>query len=64
VRQEIGKAEILVYKTHMRADTQRFGHLDQAFPVHFTLLKLDLRMGGAHDQINGPGQAATILGMA
>ena len=55
VLQEVGKAEILVDETHVRADAQRFGHFDQALPVDFALLPLDLRVGGADDQINGLG---------
>ncbi len=52
VLQQVGKAEILVHEAHVRADAQRFGHLDQAFAVDFALVTLDLRVGDAHDQVN------------
>ena len=64
MHQKVGKAEILVHKTHVLADAQRFGHLDQAFPVSLALMELDLRMGGADDQVDGLGKAATTRGMA
>ena len=62
VLQEVGKAEILVDETHVLADAQRFGHLDQALAIDFAFLALDLRMGGAHDQINGLGTGGHDLG--
>ena len=55
VLQQFGKAEILVDETHMRADAQRLGHLDQALAIDLALLTLDLRVGGAHDQVHDVG---------
>src|SRR5208283_4215343 len=51
MHQQVGKAKILVHETYVFTDAQRFGHFNQAFPVNFTLLPFDLRVGGAHDQV-------------
>ena len=53
--QQVGKAEVLVDKMHCAPTPSDSGHLDQALPVNLALLKLDLRMGGAHDQIDSLG---------
>ena len=49
--QQVRQAQILIDKPHMRADTEIFGHFDQACAVHLPFLTLNLRMRCADDQI-------------
>ena len=62
VPQQVAKAEVLVDETHIRPDTQILGHLDQALAVNLAFLTLDLRVGGAHDQVDDLGKGGDDAG--
>src|SRR5438309_2174412 len=52
MREKIGKAEKLIYETHVLSNAQLFSHLDQALSINFPFVTFDLRMRDSDDQIH------------